>query len=115
MSNAIPRPRARSRSTPGSPRMTMRPGCASAAARTHRSGPMPAGSPAVNAMRGAPAAMRAALLLVEAVLDEGAIARLAQPVLVRLVGLAGADRQACRVLLAVAGELVGAPLEHLDE
>src|SRR4051812_47656127 len=68
---------------------------------------MPAGSPAVSAT------LRSAFFV--AVLDERAVARLAQPVLVGLVGLARADRLARRGLLAVFRELVGAALHHLHQ
>src|SRR4051812_2278601 len=100
--------RARSAITARSPTITRRAGNESRASSAQRSGPMPAGSPAVSATT-------ASLALVVAVLDEGAVARLPQPVLVRLVGLARADRLARGGLLAVVGQLVGAPLEHLDQ
>src|SRR5205085_11246662 len=87
---------------------TRRPGKRSRARSAHRSGPMPAGSPAVSATT-------ASLALVVAVLDERAVARLPQPVLERLVGLALADGVARRLLLAIVGELVGTPLEHLHQ
>src|SRR5687768_2751685 len=69
---------------------------------------MPAGSPAVRATSGRSA-------LVVAILDERAVAHLAQPVLVGLVGLARADRLARGDLLAVGGKLLGAALHYLDE
>src|SRR4051812_15928110 len=104
----MPRARARSAITPASPTITTRPGSVSRASSAHRSGPMPAGSPAVSAASGRSA-------FVVAVLNEGTVARLAQPVLVGLVGLALADRLARRDFLALVGYLVGAPLEHLYE
>src|SRR3954471_2506174 len=104
----MPRARARSAITPASPTITMRPGSVSRARSAQRSGPMPAGSPAVRAASGRSA-------FVVAVLDEGTVARLAQPVLVGLVRLALADRLACRDLLALLGHFVGAPLEHLHQ
>src|SRR5689334_7171045 len=107
-SNGMPRARARAAITSRSPRIARRPANFSRAMSAHRSGPMPAGSPAVSATRGESA-------LVVAVLDEGAVARLAQPVLVRLVGLARADRGARGGALALLGELLGAPAEHLHE
>src|SRR5258706_3206283 len=107
-SKGIRRMRARCAMTSRSPMITRRPGNFSRARSAHRSGPMPAGSPALRATT-------ASLALVVAVLDEGAVARLAQPVLVRLVGLALADRVARGRLLALLGELVGATLEHLHE
>src|SRR5258706_2059939 len=100
--------RARCAITSRSPMITRRPGNFSRARSAHRSGPMPAGSPAVSATT-------ASLALVVAVLDEGAVARLAQPILVRLVGLALADRVARGRLLALLGQLVGAALEDLHE
>src|SRR5258708_27838195 len=107
-SKGIPGMRAGSAITSGSPTMTTRRGKASRARSAHRSGPMPAGSPAVSATSGV-------LALVVAVLDEGAVARLAQPVLVRLVGLARADRLARRELLPVARQLVRTALGHLHQ
>src|SRR5258708_6371545 len=100
--------RARSAITERSPRITSLPGKASRAISAQRSGPMPAGSPAVSATSGA-------LALVVAVLDEGPVARLAQPVLVGLVGLARANRLLRRDSLAVVGELLRAALDHLHE
>src|SRR5258708_17179927 len=100
--------RARSAITVRSPTTTSRPGNCSRASSAHKSGPMPAGSPAVSATT-------ASLALVVAVLDERAVARLSQPVLERLVGLALADGLARGGLLAVLGQLVGAPLEHPHE
>src|SRR5690348_11495856 len=91
----MPRARARAASTSRSPRITSRPGNSRRAAHAHRSGPMPAGSPAVRATRvsdrGTAVALPRASALVVAVLDERAVALLAQPVLVRLVRLACAD------------------------
>src|ERR1043166_5579565 len=104
----MPRRRARSAMTRASPTRTTRPGSASRASSAQRSGPMPAGSPAVSATR-------LALALVVAVLDEGTVALLAQPVLVGLVGLALADRLARSDLLALVRELVGAAFDHLHE
>src|SRR5258706_9209550 len=100
--------RARSAMTSGSPRITRRPGNFSRARSAQRSGPIPAGSPAVSATRGG-------LALVVAVVDVGTVARLAQPVLVRLVGLARADRLPRRDPPAVVRQLVGAPAQHLHE
>src|SRR3954469_23021806 len=93
--------------TPASPTITTRPGKRSRASSAQRSGPIPAGSPAVSATSGS--------ALVVAVLDEGTVAHLAQPILVGLVGLALADRLADRDLLAVFRELVGPALEHLHQ
>src|SRR5687768_12995035 len=114
----MPRARARSEITRASPTITIHPGKRSRARMAQRSGPMPAGSPAVNATTVcvAPEAIEgAALALVVAVLDERAVAHLAQPVLVGLVGLARADRLARGDLLAVGGELLGAALHDLDQ
>src|SRR5437868_1894780 len=92
--------------TSGSPAMTMRPAKRSRASSAHRSGPMPAGSPAVRTT---------SLSLVVAVLDEGAVTGLAQPVLEGFVGLARADGLARRHLLAIFGELVRASLDDLHQ
>src|SRR5438105_8576344 len=102
----MPRESARSATTRGSHTKTTRPAKRSRASSAHRSGPMPAGSPAVSAIR---------LAFVVPVLDERAVARLAQPVLVGLVGLARANRLARVGALALLGKLVGAPLDRLQE
>src|SRR5512135_3556889 len=98
----------------------MRPAYARPAIVAHRSGPIPAGSPAVSATSGAGSdtaegdrAARSAFVV--AVLDEGAVALLAQPVLVGLVGLACADRLAGGGLLALLRGRLGAALDHLRE
>src|SRR5688572_3342960 len=113
----MPRALARSAITSRSPRITRLPGKGSAARSAQRSGPMPAGSPAVRAIRGARTgrAARRKSALLEPVLDECPVAHLAQPILVGLVGLACADRLACHELLAILRKLVGASLEHLHE
>src|SRR5436309_15537903 len=103
----MPRWRARSSSVLRLPRMTSAPSRGCAASITQRSGPMPAGSPAVRATRGS--------AFFVAVLDERAIARLAQPVLVRLVGLARANRLACGGLLPLLGHFVPAAPEPLHQ
>src|SRR5689334_14275303 len=77
------------------------------AARTHSSGPMPAGSPEVSAMTG--------LALVKPQLDVSLVAQLPQPFLVGLVGLALAQRRACLQPPAFGGHVARAPLEHLDQ
>src|SRR5690349_10662769 len=100
----MPRRRARWRMASALPTSTSGPGKRSAASSAQRSGPMPAGSPAVRAI------LASAFFVT--VLDERAIARLPQPVLVRLVRLACADGLARRGLLAILRELVGAALEH---
>src|SRR4051812_9616378 len=79
----------------------------SRASRTQSSGPIPAGSPDVNAMR--------VLALVKPQLDVGRIAQLAQPVGVRLVGLAVAQCLARLDALALGRDVARAPLEHLDD
>src|SRR6185503_14942253 len=100
-----------------SPAMTRRPGKGSRASIAQRSGPMPAGSPAVSTTSGGEAPMdgAAASALFESVFDERAVAGLAQPVLEGLVGLAGADRLPCGELLAVLGELVRAARDDLHQ
>src|SRR6478735_21807 len=103
----MPRRAARAAITCASPTITTRPGNRSRASNAQRSGPMPAGSPAVSATSGS--------ALVVAVLDEGTVAHLAQPVLVRLVSLALADRLAHGHLLALLGELVRTALEYLHQ
>src|SRR5258706_15895237 len=77
------------------------------ARRTHSSGPMPAGSPEVSAMRG--------LALVKPQLDVRLIAQLAQPLLVGLVGLAIAQRVARLRAPPFRGDVARAALEHLNE
>src|SRR5919197_6394135 len=79
----------------------------SRATRTQSSGPTPAGSPEVSAMRG--------LAFVKPQLDVGLVAQLSQPFLVRLVGLALAQRLARLQALALGREIARAPLEHLDQ
>ena len=71
---------------------------------------MPAGSPEVTAMTA-----RGSQLLFEAVLDVGAVAHLAQPVLVGLVRLALAQGLARSSALAIRRDVLDAPLEHLDQ
>src|SRR5258708_37857454 len=100
--------RARSAITVRSPTTTSRPGNRSRASSAHKSGPMPAGSPAVSATT-------ASLAPVVAVLDERAVARPSPPVLERLVGLAVADGLARGGLLAGLGELRGGPVERPPE
>src|SRR5688572_11598103 len=83
--------RARSASRSKLPRMTMGQGSASWARARQRSGPMPAGSPAVTAMvivGGAPASPGRS----ELVLDVRLVAQAAQPQLGFLVGLGLAQR-----------------------
>src|SRR5437868_4227183 len=92
--------------TSGSPAMTMRPAKRSRASSAHRSGPMPAGSPAVRTT---------SLALVVAVLDEGAVTGLPQPVLEGFIGLARANGGARGDLLAVLGQLVRASLDDLHQ
>src|SRR5436190_7757073 len=77
------------------------------ARRAQSSGPMPAGSPEVSAMR--------SLALVKAQLDVGRIAQLAQPLLIGLVGLAVAQRVARLHALSLRGDVARAALERLDE
>src|SRR3954464_814740 len=102
MSKGNPRSRARSRRTSRLPTITRGPGKRWPASSAQRSGPIPAGSPAVSAT------LRSAVFV--AVLDEGAVAGLAQPVLVRLVRLALPNRLARGGLLAVFRQLVGTAL-----
>src|SRR5438309_1934033 len=95
---------------PRSPRSPMTTSCApraSRATRTQSSGPTPAGSPEVSAMSG--------LAFVKPQLDVGLVAQLPQPFLVRLVGLALAQRLPGLQALALGGEIARAPLEHLDQ
>src|SRR5439155_738054 len=80
---------------------------ASRAMRTQSSGPTPAGSPEVSAMSG--------LAFVKPQLDVGLVAQLPQPFLVRLVGLALAQRLPGLQALALGGKIARAPLEHLDQ
>src|SRR5437868_973749 len=77
------------------------------ASMTQSSGPMPAGSPEVTAMR--------MLLLLEPQLDVGFVAQLPQPLLVGLVGLALAQRLPGLLPHPLRRHFGGAPLEHLDE
>src|SRR5437899_6324644 len=79
----------------------------SRATRTQSSGPTPAGSPEVSAMR--------ALALVKPQLDVGLVAQLPQPFLVCLVGLAVAQRLARLEARALRREVARAALEHLDQ
>src|SRR5690242_4023747 len=79
----------------------------SRATRRQISGPMPAGSPEVRAMRG--------LFLVKRQLDVGRVAKLAQPFLVRLLRLALAQRLARLQAAALRRRFAGAPLDHLDQ
>src|SRR5437764_7112858 len=80
---------------------------ASRATRTHSSGPTPAGSPEVSAMRG--------LAFIKPQLDVGLVAQLPQPFLIGLVGLALAQRLARLQALALGGDVARAALEDLDE
>src|SRR5437764_4655533 len=79
----------------------------SRATRTHTSGPMPAGSPEVRAMRG--------LAFVKAQFDVGLVAELPQPLLVGLVRFALAQGLARLQALPLGRHVARAPLEHLDE
>src|SRR3954463_12382162 len=108
MSKSTPRAWARRAMTAALPIRTTRPGRVLRSSNAQRSGPMPAGSPAVSATSGASA-------LVVAVLDEGKVAHLAKPILVGLVGLALADGLAGGDLLAILRQLVGAALQHLHQ
>src|SRR6267142_1997991 len=77
------------------------------ATRTHSSGPMPAGSPEVSAMR--------CLAFLKPQLDVGLVAELPQPFLVGLVGLALAQRLAHLQPAAFGADVARAALEDLDQ
>src|SRR5438552_2976229 len=111
--------RARSAITSRSPTRTSRPGNRSRASSAHKSGPMPAGSPAVRATT-------ASLALVVAVLDERAVALAKQDVAhVRLLHAGGGrlaalleelhDVEAVRAAQDVAHVAVLELLQHLEE
>src|SRR5688572_11734613 len=116
-SKGIAREAARAAMTRLSPAMTRRPGKRSPASIAQRSGPTPAGSPAVSTTSGeeAPIDGAARSAFFETVLDERPVARLAQPILEGFVGLARPDRLAGGELLAVFRELVGAARNHLHQ
>src|SRR5580658_9449709 len=94
---------ARSRSSSPSQRHTRSQGNASRAIATHSSGPMPAGSPQVSAIRGTS----------DSKFDVGFIAQTSQPQLRLFVGFAGANFL-CRMLALQLVRIVElAPAEHL--
>src|SRR4051812_36220432 len=86
------------------------------------SGPIPAGSPEVTAMGEAPSATARPArdpalcsAVFKPVLDVGAVAQLAQPLLVGFVALALAPHLACLETLAFRRGVGGASLEDLDQ
>src|SRR6266850_1236040 len=79
----------------------------SEASRTHSSGPIPAGSPDVSAMR--------SLAFLKPQFDVGLVAELPQPLLVGLVGLALAQRLAHLQPAAFGADVARAALEDLDQ
>src|SRR5580658_2878051 len=102
---ARPMARARSASSVRSPRQTSSQGRLRAASARHSSGPMPAGSPEVSAMRGS----------LGLVLDVGFVPHAAQPQLRLLVRLAGADGIHRLAALHVLGVVDAAPSEDLGD
>src|SRR5512137_2143624 len=120
-SRAMPSAAARASSIGRSPMTTMSAGSSRPAIARQMSGPMPAGSPEVTATTAragitaprAPAAPRSPLL--DPVLDVGAVAQLAQPLFVRLVGAAVAEHLARLGTLAVQRDVGVAPLGDFDD
>src|SRR5215469_4173129 len=97
--------RARSERSARSPKATSSQGSSCAATARHSSGPTPAGSPVVSAMRGT----------LRLVFDVRFVPHAAQPQLGFLVGLAGADRFHRLASLELVGVVVTAVAEHLHD
>src|SRR5512141_1569923 len=117
-STAMPSWAARARKAGISPRTDSRQGSACCDRATHRSGPIPAGSPAVTARRGKFTASLTPGVpgsVDRADFDIGRIADLAHPVLEGFVGLAFADGLARQQLLAFLRDVLGAARQHLDQ
>src|SRR3569832_229245 len=116
-STAMPSRAARSRSTSTSPRTDSRHGRGCCDRAMHRSGPIPAGSPAVRARWGKSTASsrNPGRSVDRADFDIGRVADLAHPVLEGLIALAFADGLARQQLLAFLRDVLIASLKDLDQ
>src|SRR5574340_23538 len=104
---------ARARSTSASPSTDSRHGNDCLDSAMQRSGPTPAGSPAVSAMTGNSGGMLESVD--RAQFDVGLIANLPYPVLERLFSLAFADRLARQQALAFLRHVLVAAFQHLNQ
>src|SRR5574340_305736 len=115
-STAVPSRAARARSTPTSPRIDSRHGRACCDRAMHRSGPIPAGSPAVRTRWGKSTVSPDPACSVEGPdFDIGRIADLAHPVLEGLVALALANGLTRQQFLAFLRDVLAAAPQHLDQ